>query len=206
MVSKEKSFDEYFFVEWKQGKMKNKKSKQSQLITVLTIKPLVLILILVFSIGLLGGCNLFSGYTDQSLYPEGIKTVYVEMIQSQSFRRGSEYKVTDALAKQIEVATPYKIVSARDRADSVISGRLSSSAGGIMTTERETGSSLEQEMKLTVTVNWKNLKTGELLIDNKEVTGAATYSRWQDQGIEYGLALAANRAAENIVELMEKEW
>ena len=55
-------------------------------------------------------------------------------------------------------------------------------------------------------VNWKNLKTGELLINNKSVNASATYSEWQNQGFSYASTLAANNLARRIVELMEKEW
>ena len=184
--------------------MENKKSKREHLS--LFLRAVTIFLILTFSLVISAGCNMFSGYSSESLYPENVRTIYVEMIQSQSFKRGTEYDITDALAKRIEISTPYKIVSSRDRADSVISGQLVSSGSSIMVIDRETGSPLEQGVEVTVVVNWKNLKTGELLIDNKSVTGAATYSHWQSQGIEYGMSLAANRVAGNIVELMEKEF
>ncbi|MHC4194869.1 MAG: hypothetical protein ACYSQZ_02795, partial [Planctomycetota bacterium] len=72
--------------------------------------------------------------------------------------------------------------------------------------ERETGRALEKDVELRAVVNWKNLKTGELLIDNAVVNASASYSEWQRQGFRYGAALAANKLAQRIVELMEKEW
>ena len=46
------------------------------------------------------------------------------MFDNRTFRRGIEYTLSDALAKRIESDTPYKIVSDRDRTDSVSSGQL----------------------------------------------------------------------------------
>jgi hypothetical protein len=152
------------------------------------------------------GCAEMSGYSNKSLFPEDVSSVYVEMFDNRSFRRGVEYELTDALAKRIEAETPYKIISNRDRADTIISGQIVSADESRLSTERETGRALEKEVELRAVVNWKNLKTGELLIDNQSVSASASYSQWQEQGFRYGSTLAANNLAQRIVELMEKDW
>mgnify|MGYP001161869272 FL=1 len=151
----------------------------------------------------LAGCG---GYSNESLYPDEVGTVYVEMFENESFNRGAEYELTDALAKRIEAETPYKIVSNRDRADTVLSGRIVSVGQSVLTVERETGRALEKDVEMQAVVSWKNLKTGKLLIDNKTVDAMASYSEWQNQGTTYASSLAANKLARKIVELMEKEW
>jgi hypothetical protein len=155
---------------------------------------------------LLGGCAGASGYTNASLFPSDIETVYLEMFDNRSFRRGVEYTLTDALAKRIEAQTPYKIVSDRDRADSVMSGQLVTIGEGILTIERETGRALEKEVLLTAVVNWKNLKTGRLMLNNQNVTATASFSEFQSQDFTYASAVAANKLATNIVQLMENPW
>jgi len=152
------------------------------------------------------GCGKIAGYSNESLYPETVGSVYVEMFDNMSFRRGIEYELTDALAKRIEAQTPYKIISDRNRADTLLTGKLVKVNELVLVTERETGRALEKEVELAATVNWKNLKTGELLIDNKTITASASYSEWQSQSFGYASALAANRLAQKIVESMEKEW
>ena len=64
-----------------------------------------------------GGCAEMAGYSNQSLFPQDIDTVYLEMFDNQTFRRGAEYDLSDALSKRIEVDTPYKIVSSRESRD-----------------------------------------------------------------------------------------
>jgi hypothetical protein len=147
-----------------------------------------------------------SGYSNESLFPENVNSVYVKMFDNRSFRRGVEYELTDALAKCIEAETPYKIISNRNRADTVISGQIVQISESVLTAERETGRALEREVQLWAVVNWKNLKTGELLIDNRSVSASATYSEWQNQGFSYASTLAANNLSRKIVELMEKQW
>ncbi len=154
----------------------------------------------------LSGCALLKGYSNKSLFPGNVKSVCLEMFDNQTFRRGIEYELSDALAKRIETETPYKIVSDRNRADTVISGRIVSIGESALSTERETGRILEKEVELVAVVNWKNLNTGQLLINNQTVNSSASYSEYQMQDFKYGSSLAANKLARNIVELMEVKW
>ena len=151
----------------------------------------------------LAGC---AGYSNTSLYPKDVATVYVEMFDNQSFKRGIEYELTDALAKRIESQTPYKIVSNRDKADTVISGQIVQVKESVLTTERQIGRAMEKNIELRAVVSWKNLRTGELLIDNKTAIASASYSEWQSQSFTYGSTLAANSLAVRIVEMMESKW
>jgi len=168
--------------------------------------PCVLILLLAVLSNVLSGCSGLSGYSNESLYPQSVETVCLEMFENESFRRGVEYELSDALAKRIEAQTPYKIVSSLDRADTVISGKITSVTTSVLTAERQTGRALEKEVGVIAVVNWKNLRTGELLIDNVSVDATASFSEWQNQSFDYASALAANKLAQRIVEQMEKKW
>lgn len=152
------------------------------------------------------GCSETGGYSNEPLFTSEVRSVYVEMFENQSFRRGVEYELTDALAKRIEAETPYKIISSRDRADSIISGQISSVSQALLSIERERGTALEREVELRAVVNWKNLKTGQLLINNRSVIASGSYSALQEQDFRYASSLAANNLARRIVELMEEEW
>jgi hypothetical protein len=58
-----------------------------------------------------------------SLYAPDVTTVYVPMIDSDSYRRDLGERLTEAVIKEIELKTPYKAVSTPD-ADSILSARL----------------------------------------------------------------------------------
>ncbi len=152
------------------------------------------------------GCARMKGYSNESLFSDEVSSVYLKMFENQSFQRGLEYELTDALAKRIEAETPYKIISSRDRADTLMTGQITSIGSSVLTSERETGRALEKEVELQALVSWENLKTGELLLDNVSVNASATYSEWQNQGFRYASTLATNNLARKIVELMEKRW
>ena len=168
-------------------------------------RPLSIFLSCLVCFGL-AGCTGMFGYSDKSLFPTDVKSVRLEMFDNQTFRRGTEYDLSDALAKRIEADTPYKIVTSADRADTVISGHITSIRQVGLSIERELGGILETEVEIHALVNWKNLKTGELLIERQGVKAAASYVPRQNQDFKYGSALAANKLAEKIVELMETKW
>src|ERR1700749_791448 len=58
-----------------------------------------------------------------SLYSPDVATVYVPMIESDSYRRDLGERLTEAVVKEIELKTPYKVVNSPD-ADSVLTERL----------------------------------------------------------------------------------
>jgi Lipopolysaccharide-assembly len=58
-----------------------------------------------------------------SLYAPDVTTVYVPMIDSDSYRRDLGERLTEAVIKEIELKTPYKVVGTPD-ADSILSARL----------------------------------------------------------------------------------
>lgn len=151
------------------------------------------------------GCE-FGGYSNEPLFPADVHSVYVEMFENQSFWRGVETELTDALSKRIEAETPYKIITSRNRADSVISGQISSINQAVLSIERQTGVAMEKEVQVQAVVNWQNLKTGELLIDSRSVSASGSYSELQGQSFKYASSLAANNLARRVVELMEKKW
>lgn len=152
------------------------------------------------------GCDQMAGYSNESLFPRDVSTVCLKMFDNQSFRRGVEYELSDALAKRIELETPYKIVSDPDLADTVISGQITSIGEAALSTDRDIGVVLEKELEVQAAVTWKNLKTGELLIDHVQVSASASYSEFQMQDFKYASSVAANNLARKIVELMERNW
>lgn len=150
----------------------------------------------------LSGCN---GYQNGWLHPQDVRTVYVEMFDTASFRRGYEFTLTDAICKRIESQTPYKIVSDREKADTILSGEMAIQ-NAVMSVDRYTGRPLEYETGVIVFVTWKDLRTGRLLVENAEVTASEDYSGLMGQTIDYSMSSAVNKAAVRVVELMEIPW
>lgn len=152
---------------------------------------------------LVAGCG--GGYQNSWLYPDQVQTVYVEMFDTTSFRRGHEFVLTDAICKRLEAQTPYKIVSDRNIADSVLSGQLGIRSS-VLATDRYSAKPIEQETLVNVRVTWKDLKTGRLLIDGEKVYASSSYSQPLGQTFDYSIDRAVNKVAVRVVELMETPW
>jgi len=92
-----------------------------------------LLLMICFSAFSLSACTgdghfTFLGYTTKPNYDEKYKFVYVPIFKSAAFQsgplRGLEYEVTSAVQKQIELVTPYKVVSYREGAHTELIGTI----------------------------------------------------------------------------------
>lgn len=153
---------------------------------------------------LLAGC--IGGYSSQNIYQQDVKSVYVEMFDNMTFRRDLEYDLTDAIAKRIETDTPYKVISDRSKADTVLSGKITGLSNSSLTVERNVGRSLEEQAEVTAIFSWKDLRTGQYIVTGKSIMATASYSEFQQQGFEYGSKVAANKLAERIVESMQTDW
>ena len=163
--------------------------------------------LMVSAAAMLTGCGKggLAGYQNTWLHPQDISSVYVEMFDASGFRRGYEFTLTEAVCKRIEAQTPYKIVSDRSLADSVLSGTVGAGSG-VIAGDRYTGRALEREAMIRVSVTWKNLKTGRLMLDNEIVYASAGYSELLGQTFDYSADAALNKAAMKVVELMEQPW
>ncbi len=167
-----------------------------------TIRQSIILALLAAALLSAGGCG---GYQNGWPYPQQIQTVYVEMFDTGSFRRGHEYVLTDAICKRLEAQTPYKIVSDRNIADSVLSGQMSIGTS-VLATDYYSGKPIERETLVSVSVTWKNLKTGQLLISGEKVYASGTYSSQLGQTFDSAINQAVNKAAVRVVELMENPW
>src|SRR5689334_13758284 len=75
-----------------------------------------------------GGHFSILGYTTKPNYDENIHTVYVPIFQTRIFEsgqfRGFEFRLTEAVQREIETRTPYKVVSCREGADTELLGTV----------------------------------------------------------------------------------
>ena len=167
------------------------------------MKAYTIALTIVAGMFMICGCV---GYSDAPLYSPDIKSVYVEMFDNTTFWRDFEYALTNALAKKIEAETPYKIVSNKSKADTIISGKITGVNNATLTLERSTGRPLEQQAQLDAVFSWKSLKTGDYILENQSASAVAAYSEFQKQSFDSATTIAANKLATRIVEQMQTEW
>ena len=95
-----------------------------------------------------------------------IHTVYVPMFESVSFRRNLGERLTEAVMKEIELKTPYKVVS-DPNADSILSGRIVEEGKAVLIGSR-VGDPRELQVNMRVMVGWTD-RQGRLLRESSAV-------------------------------------
>jgi hypothetical protein len=161
------------------------------------------------SLAMLPGCasDPTQGYSTKSVYPQGISTIAVPIFTSDSYTRNVEFELTDALVKEIESRTPYKVVPA-SRADTLLLGQVRQVELDQLSKSRLTGLSEEVIISVTIDFQWKDQRSGKPLLERKTFTGNALFvpSRPSSEPIELGQFSVVQQLARDIVDEMQAEW
>jgi hypothetical protein len=160
----------------------------------------------------MSGC---AGYQfgNASLFPTHIRTVYVPVFRSTSFRPNLGEQLTEAVIKEIEAKTTYKVVGAPN-ADSVLTGQIVGE-GKRVVVENRYDEPRELEVRLQVEVSWIDRQRGTVIREIQPVplppeflnvgTTAVAVPEF-GQSIASGHQRALQRVAAQIVGMMETPW
>jgi Lipopolysaccharide-assembly len=167
--------------------------------------------ICILQCALLSGCI---GYQvgAGSLYAPDVATVYVPMIDSDSYRRDLGERLTEAVVKEIELKTPYKVVSTPD-ADSILSARLlTDTRKTLVKNAFDDPRVAENEIRAQVT--WLNrrrqpLAPAQMIVLPPELVAMSATSNVipeAGQSVATAQQQAIQRLAQQIVATMEAPW
>jgi hypothetical protein len=149
---------------------------------------------------------------NESLFPSNVHSVHVPVFESSSLRRGLAEMLTEAVVKEIERRTPYKVVG-DPNADTILKGRILGDSKRVLLQTRE-GDPRENEIGLSIEVRWTD-RAGEAIraASTIPVPGdAVNISASNELVPETGQSVATaqmqtiRRLARQIVELMETPW
>lgn len=178
--------------------------------------PHLLVRSLALSIALLmaAGC---AGYRAGAgtLYAPDVATVYVPMIESDSFRRDLGERLTEALVKEIELKTPYKVI-ASPNADSLLEVHLKSDRRVVQAEDQFDNPRVFSNV-LVAEATWMNRRRLPLAPtrtiglpqgfgDAVGVSQATPLIAEAGQSLASQQQLAIARLAEQIVGVMEQPW
>ncbi len=161
--------------------------------------------------GILLGCGCASdptqGYSTTSVFPQDVSTVAVEIFENSTFDRQIEFELADALVKEIEARTPYKVTSAA-RADTILTGRIQEVERNQLSKSPVTGLSEEVTVSVTIELKWRDLRSGESLLELDSFTAHSLFvpSRPTSEPIELGQFGVVQRMAQDIVDEMQGAW
>jgi uncharacterized membrane-anchored protein len=160
----------------------------------------------------LAGCAAYR-LGNQTLYAPDVSTVFVPMIESDSFRRDLGERLTEAVIKQIEEVTPFKVVGTPD-ADSVLAARLIGDRKHV-TVENPNDDPRTIEVDLAAEVTWYNRRRQPLAPPTMiplpaelflPIGQTAALLPEAGQSISTQQQAAIERLAQQIVSTMEEPW
>jgi hypothetical protein len=150
---------------------------------------------------LLNSCN----YSSKPPYSTSVHTIAVPVWGNKTFRREWEFRLTEAIDKNIEFRTPYKIASQKN-ADTVLTGDIIDIQENVLT--RRFGTELPRESEVTILVNfqWKDLRSGRVIVDRRAFNRSATEIPQIGERIDDAQQLAIERLAAAIVDQLQSDW
>ncbi len=166
---------------------------------------------LVAVVVIMPGCAAYQ-FGSASMFRAGIRTVHVPVVRNDTFRHDLGIRLTEALVKEIERRTPYK-VTGDPNADSVLTCRVGNEAKRVLT-ETETDDPRALDAVIAVEATWAG-RSGQLLMQNSVVpNGSLAITFGQDarfvpeagQSIDSATQAAIEDLAERIVSQMECRW
>jgi hypothetical protein len=164
-----------------------------------------------FAIPLFGGCAAYQ-VGSETLYAPDVETVYVPVIESDSLRRDLGERLTEAVIKDIELKTPYKVVGTPN-ADSVLSARLLADTRNVLV-ENAFDTPRVQETTLRVEVTWLNrrrmpiapVQTVPLPPELVGIDSSSALIGEVGQSVVSAQNQAIERLSDQIVGTMEEPW
>lgn len=148
----------------------------------------------------------------RSLYAPDVSTVYVPIFESESFRPELGERLTEAVVKEIELKTPYKVVGTSG-ADSVLTGRITSDTKRVVVEDFH-DAPRELDLNLQVDVTWLNRRREpirtpmafDLPSDALGIGQSVRFIPEAGQSVAVSQQQAIQRLAEQIVATMEEPW
>lgn len=109
-----------------------------------------------------GGHFTIAGYSTRPNYDARIRTIRVPIFKNKTYIRGVEFDLTQAVIREIEQKTPFKVVGPGCDADTELTGTVVSFTKGLLNVN-QLNEVREAETTLAVEVVWRDLRTGEYL-------------------------------------------
>jgi hypothetical protein len=149
-------------------------------------------------------CMTGCGYTSGDLYRKGIESVHVEIFESKEFRRELEFRLTEAVKKRVATDTPYRVAT-KAKADTILRGEILEERQAAFAPDYATRLPRDKQLTLAVRVEWKDVRTGEVLFDRPVLLQSADYLPPAGETEFLAQSKAIDRLAARIVSQMYDE-
>jgi hypothetical protein len=152
------------------------------------------------------------GYTIGNSFQHDVRTVYVPIATSEDYRRGPEFQLTEAVQKQIQQRTPFRLCK-DEAADTKLTMKIKNIRKSVLGTTAQ-NDPRELQVQYAVEVTWEDLRTGRILAQQKvsiepEVTrlfASGEFAPELGQSLATGTQVAIDKMARQVVDMMEAPW
>ncbi|MCH8828381.1 MAG: hypothetical protein IID45_02260 [Planctomycetes bacterium] len=165
-----------------------------------------LTLLLLFVTGM-NGC----GYRIGGPYRQDIRTVHVPIFTSASFRRGIEFELTEAVHKEIQLLTHFRLVKSGE-ADTRLTGQIVQINKAVLG-ESGLDDPRELQFSLAVQVTWEDLRSGKretqtipIAPELVHLLSTSSFAPELGQSLATARQQAVQRMARQIVRMMQEPW
>jgi hypothetical protein len=145
------------------------------------------------------------GYQWKSLYRQDIQTVAVPVFVNRTYRRGLETQLTKSVIQQLEEHSPYKVVP-REKADTILECEIVAASNSTLTFGDNSGLPQDQLFTMVVSFTWKNLRTGEIIVQRRNFDQRADFVPVLGESESVGSSDAIQKLALGIVQELQADW
>ena len=152
------------------------------------------------------------GYMIGPAHDLELTTVAVPIFRNETFRRGLEYPLTEAVQKEIQKRTAMRIVKGSE-AQTRLTGTIVD-VGKSVLGENRFDDPRELQLGMTIRVKWEDLRTGRIISQQDVLLDANTVSLFtqSDFAPEVGHSMATavqdsvEQTARRVVDMMDAPW
>jgi hypothetical protein len=147
------------------------------------------------------------GWAVGTTYDTDIKTIAIPVVQNNTFDREVGYLLTNALIREVESRTPWKVAS-ENVADTLLDVTVTKVKMQALSQSRLTGLDQEMAVQLTVDWNWERIDDNSTIVgwDGMGTNGLFLPSNPLGEPIELGRMESVELMARAIVDRMSESW
>jgi len=121
--------------------------------------------------------------------------------------RDVEFMLTDAIVKEIQVRSPYRVVD-KQVAETILTGTITSMNLRTLSRSQTTGLDNEVLVKVVIDFEWYDQVNGNRIVGRKNFASSAVFipSRPSSEPLEMGQFAVVQQLASDIVDQMQASW
>lgn len=166
------------------------------------------IILAIFALVVLSSCasDPSRGYSLASTIPGSGQSIAIDIFDNYTFSKGVEVELTEAIIKELQRKTPLRVT--RGQADTSLTGVVRAVDMKQVARDSTTGLVDQIAVKITVDFEWKDNRTGTVLVGRRGFSAVETFvsGMGSNEPVELGRRGASQRLASDLVGELRSAW